>query len=1243
MSSEELDIIFKNTDIFSLKKGEAIFKNSHIICNHLNENRFICFVPSSQNKRKSYTINIEFINNELKCKCTCPAFDNKVKYCKHIVAVGFRIKSNPKYTFNSASNLFTQEEIAPKNDVTIKVSNNNIKQQLPKKLNEIKPRFWENYINETVTKKDIQQNTWNNSYRIHLLNFDTLTIYFNSENKREYIHTNIKNYREHNLNFDCNCTTFKNENNCKHIVSCIKLLGNDISSMLEMLINMPDFINKTAIKYGVTTNDVLNNFTIINNYGSTYNIKPKEEGLLPVNLINTLKPSKPLHLFEKRIFAQNESEATLRFLWVLNDYNFPYFSISPILSFYNKNGTISKKIKHLNDDQFNFDDFKRFKLSADDVDIISLVNNNQPGTINNEDYFEIYRQKLNNILPKLKTFSNYYLENYNYNFEENNKLIITSEFVELVLDVKIENKDYFTISPIYVLNGEVLNNYMNKTFIIIHKNQVYLLKPLVAHYNKIFDKNPILKWHINNWENVKQQFLIPASEYVTLQIDESLNYEKPTLIIEDKIISKVYLNESNDHLIITPTFCYLHDTIEKEIDYNLGTNLQVTYNNELSEFKRNNDFETDHYNYIKQLHPSFENQNDTFFIVPNNDVLKNNWLLNFYETLKNNDIEILGSKKLSKFNYNTSKPQINFKAGSGTDWFDIKVEVKFGNQFLNINDLKTSILNKQQYVKLDDGSIGILPEEWLKKYEGLFKAGKLNKKGNIEINAFQSSVIDDLTNEIDNNKNIIKFQEKIKALKLSKEFSNENAPANFKANLRDYQLHGYNWLNSLQSIGWGGCLADDMGLGKTIQMLAFIQNQVNKNKTFAALVIVPTSLIFNWENEIKKFAPKLTIHSYVGSNRNDTQIDFIKNNITLTTYGLARIDIEKLKAVTFNVVILDESQAIKNNQSQIAKAVKLLDAKNKFVMTGTPIENSTMDLYSQLDFVNPTMLGSEEQFKQNFANAIDKNKDEEAATYLKKIIQPFLLNRKKQQVAKDLPEKTETILYCEMAQDQRRVYEHYKEKIKADLIEKIDSVGLAKSGMYVLQGLLKLRQICNDAKLISDADYSKISSVKTTILFENIEELIAENHKVLVFSFFSSMLDLLEVSFNKRKIKTVKITGEVTNRQSLVNQFQTDTDTKVFLISLKAGGFGLNLTEADYVFMFDPWWNPAVEQQAIDRTHRIGQTKNVFAYKLICKDTIEEKILALQLKKKAVSDDIINVDNAILKQLKKEDIINLFS
>jgi len=434
-----------------------------------------------------------------------------------------------------------------------------------------------------------------------------------------------------------------------------------------------------------------------------------------------------------------------------------------------------------------------------------------------------------------------------------------------------------------------------------------------------------------------------------------------------------------------------------------------------------------------------------------------------------------------------------------------------------------------------------------------------------------------------------------------------------------------------------------MGLGKTLQTISFLQFLKEKYPGSTQLVVCPTSLIFNWENEIKKFSPQLKFHTYYGLQREFNETHFAEYDVILTSYGVVRNDQENLTGYLFQYVILDESQAIKNPDAQVTKAVNKLNSVNRIILSGTPVQNNTSDLFAQFNFLNPGLLGNREFFNREFATPIDKYGSKEKTQYLKRLIHPFTLRRTKEQVAKDLPDKTVTVLWCTMEPEQRRLYNEYRDNYRGKLLKRIDEEGIGKSGIYVLEGLLRLRQLCDHPALLKDQTHNVTSSVKIEELIREVQENTGIN-KLLVFSQFTEMLHIIRDEFNEVGIKHCYLDGSTSleKRREQVTTFQEDDSIKAFLISLKAGGVGLNLTVADYVYLVDPWWNPAAEQQAIDRAHRIGQTRKVFAYKMICKDTVEEKILQLQERKQMLADDLIQEDAGFVKNLSRSDIEFLF-
>ncbi len=809
--------------------------------------------------------------------------------------------------------------------------------------------------------------------------------------------------------------------------------------------------------------------------------------------------------------------------------------------------------------------------------------------------------------------------------KEENDFIILEAFAE------IENRK-IAFEDLIPSGFEWFIEYLNIFYKWASYKDVQMMHEMTASGGKF-------KVRKSNFDEFFSEFVLPLSDNFSLDIKLDLKIENKSF---ESFEHSLYIKEEEESLLFIPTFQYESEGEKYEFEYD-GRYSKIIYDNDtLKIYERNIPAERDVYEYIQSQHPAFEYQgNQEFFSLGFEEVLENGWLFGFYENLREKEIKVYGHKELKKFKFNPNKAKFEIKASSGIDWFDMQIGLSFGDQVVSMKDIKTAVVKKQNYVLLGDGTMGLLPEEWLGQYANLFKLGKI-KGESVQLSKFHFSLIDELSVEIDNEEIRREIEEKKHKLLNFKNIEKVEPPKHLKAILRDYQLEGYNWLNFLDDYGWGGCLADDMGLGKTIQILAFLQNQKNKQKNLVNLVVVPTSLIFNWQAEVEKFCPKLKILVNHGQSRIKDDSDFINYDIVLTTYGTLRSDILIFKEYLFHYIILDESQAIKNGGSQVSKAVKLLKAKNRLVMTGTPVENNTFDLYSQFEFINPGLLGSEEFFKNEFANAIDKNQDKEASSMLRKMIYPFMLKRTKEEVAKDLPDKTETTLFCEMGPKQRKVYDAFRDKYRNQLISKFNTDGKEKSGMLILEALMKLRQICDSPALLSDEGEFTQDSIKLDEITREIEEN-ASNHKILIFSQFLKMLDLIRNYLDKQGISYEYLDGSTTDRAARVNRFQSDKKCRVFLISLKAGGVGLNLTEADYVYLVDPWWNPAVEAQAIDRTHRIGQKNKVFAYKMICKDTIEEKILKLQEKKKEIASDLVGAETGFIKKLTKDDVLELFS
>ena len=578
---------------------------------------------------------------------------------------------------------------------------------------------------------------------------------------------------------------------------------------------------------------------------------------------------------------------------------------------------------------------------------------------------------------------------------------------------------------------------------------------------------------------------------------------------------------------------------------------------------------------------------------------------------------------------------------TGVDWFELHGKVEYGESAAHLPELLEALRRGENMVRLDDGTYGVLPEEWLRRI-GLLAGMGTPESGHIRFCRSQAGLLDALLATQPEARCDETFARVRDELRLFEGVGPAAQPAGFVGRLRDYQREGLGWIQFLRRFSFGGCLADDMGVGKTAQVLALLETRRDSRAANEpgrpSLVVVPRSLVFNWKEEAARFTPQLRVLDYTGVARNGA--DFAAYDVILTTYGTLRRDVLRLKEVEFDYVVLDEAQAVKNASTEAAKAVRLLRGGYRLALSGTPVENHLGELWSLFEFLNPGMLGAASVFK--LASGAARNPDEETRRLLAQALRPFILRRTKEQVARELPPKTEQTLYCEMESVQRKLYDELRQHYRNALLTRIEVQGLAKSKIQVLEALLRLRQAACHPGLI-DPKRSGENSAKLETLLEQLSEVLDEGHKALVFSQFTSLLRIVRSRLDGRRIAYEYLDGATRDRQARVERFQNDADCQLFLVSLRAGGLGLNLTAAEYVFLLDPWWNPAVEAQAVDRAHRIGQTRQVFAYRLIARDTVEEKVLELQKTKRDLANAIISSDNSLIRDLRREDLELLLS
>ena len=597
---------------------------------------------------------------------------------------------------------------------------------------------------------------------------------------------------------------------------------------------------------------------------------------------------------------------------------------------------------------------------------------------------------------------------------------------------------------------------------------------------------------------------------------------------------------------------------------------------------------------------------------------------------------VMGAEKLKAYKVKYLKPLLDVTLSHGIDFLEGEATLDFEGERLTLNDVLKQY-RKNSYITLGDGTRALVNSDYMIKLSRIFK----QQKSGVKVSFFDLPIVDELINE----------KVSKQALSHSRDifmgFNNleraEIPLPDLQATLRSYQEDGVKWLHYLHTHGLGGCLADDMGLGKTVQTIALLtsiypskvttKDKKGEEGTPPSLIVMPKTLLFNWESELKKFAPYLSFCFYYGQDRDIEAA--MTHQVILTTYAVVRNDIETLQEKRFHLIVLDESQNIKNILSKTSKASVLLDGSQRLALSGTPIENNLSELYALFRFLNPAMFGSFNDFNRNYLAPIQKEGDKNVTRELRRKIYPFILRRLKSDVLKDLPERMEQTLYVEMSEEQKKLYHQRREMYRHAIKEEIEKKGMKNARFFILQALGELRQIASIPEMKSD---DTIVSPKREILMEHIEDVVAGDHKVLVFANFLHSLECISQDLTSAGIDHLVMTGATRDRSHVVNRFQNDDSCKALLMTLKTGGLGLNLTAADYVFLFDPWWNVSAENQAIDRAHRMGQTNTVFSYRLITRESIEEKIMKLQEVKRELFDSLISSDSASIKQLSEEDV-----
>ena len=1241
-----LKTFIKNAGTVIEKRGKAIVKNGEALNVNISSESITALIESSTTADE-YEVEVTYYErtNILKGNCTCLYVEKYGDTCKHQVALAVQwLLQLPKVSKNTKAPLLPK---AVKNNDTVNIV---LTIALIDYLS-ISKHIQQHVHANPIYKKSNPNISLSNNEKKWTANFP-----INIETSIEWIKNNT-------LQISCNCGNLFNNYLCVHAAVIFKAIVTKKGKSFFLQFN--DYTtekNKLLKPFGITidmpeADDFV--FEIDNNTNLKINKQPKWLKMAGWEKIKqTLEPKKYLPTEIKTTANGVEYTESCLVILLSNRYTVGFeFTTALFVNI----GNEIKKIKQLSTQNIHnlhgLINFTNKELDA--VVPFTEKEINELLQKHSDWQFNFYRTTVNELTEKQQKalvnhfyyylpqvwqmlqqneFCFYLLHDATFRKENLYPALIKSTIPSFSFEVKEENNFIKIQCTAFIENSAVFLQAGMVNGILLKIEHAFYIIPQKDFYTLQLFADGFVAVPLHQKTEFIQNLLAPLSQNYLVS-NSSIKVEKEENIVPQ---GQVYLSElNNTFLLIKCKWQYNGQLAENEDE---GSYIIAETNDGIKKIKRNNTAEKELFETIRSLHPKFAFQHNGYFYLPYNEVMKGGWFLHFHKQLTQNNFSIWGMNELKRFKYNPNTPKVNVSAKSSIDWFDLEIEITYGDVIVPLAELKKALKNKQEYILLADGSLGLLPKEWISKYSTILQAGKINNDKSVSISKFQFTLIDNLYAELDGSDILKQLEEKKQKLASIDYNQTFTVSQKIKATLRHYQHTGFQWLCLLHQMGWGGCLADDMGLGKTVQTIAFLDYIINLQPKQTHLIVCPPSLIYNWETELKKFAPHISYCIHYGNARLLNEKLVKDNRIIITSYGHVRSDIEELTKFTFGYVVLDESHTIKNPTAQITKSVQLLKANNRLVLSGTPMQNNTQDLYAQFNFLNPGMLGNQEFFKTEFGVPIDKNNDAMASAQLKKMLYPFMLRRTKEQVAKDLPDKTESILWCKMEKEQEKIYNSFKEHYRLMLMGKIEEQGLAKSSFYVLEGLTKLRQICDSPGILNEEEKFPDVSAKADLLMQEIEENTG-HHKTLVFSQFTTMLRLIDKKMQAHNIATLYLDGKTPakKRKEMVDSFQNDANSpRVFLISLKAGGVGLNLTAADYVYLIDPWWNPAVEQQAIDRTHRIGQTNKVFAYKMICKDSIEEKILLLQQKKKSLAANLIGEETGFIKKLNKEDIAYLF-
>ncbi len=1028
------------------------------------------------------------------------------------------------------------------------------------------------------------------------------------------------------VKYKCDCPTFlRNRAPCKHIIATFF----DIYINPE---NYQEFSNSSQIKpiddtiinkkvYRGIVNENKRTSGLISYY-ENIEAENEESKKLGVNLIPSL-----------RIAGFNDSDLEVSFkigidrLYILRDiYEFfetmsdeEILKLGKKLEFKNVLENFSDNSKPLAKFIFNYASsyFKLNKIANSRIDINRIfksIINLEYSTF--DDFFYIMKGKKVHI-------ENYDVDEIEF-IEENPPLefnVVENENVGLnILDVSGKYMLYNGQDAIYILYKDKLYKCSNE-----FKNNVY---PLLKEF--IQRKNNCIKIQKEEATNFCEYLIPVVKESCKVNVDEEILKTHKA----DKLGTKVYLDiDDNSNIVAQVIFCY------NDYEFNpFDKNIKVKCN-------RNNNEET-------KAMKLFQKYEFVIDIKDNNLYLTNEDKIYRFLTEGINEFmekfEVLVTDKL-KNKQIVGHKILNIGVRIKNDLIEVNLD-DLGISESELKDIFKRYKLKKKYYRLKNGTYlnleGTSIDTLVSLNQNLGISEKELSNGNIKLQKHRAFYLENLLKQKEdiNFEEDNKFSEIVNGIKNIEEKKYE-IPKTMVGILRPYQRIGFNWLKNLENYGFGGILADDMGLGKTIQIITLLLDEKLKNTNSTSIVVCPSSLYINWQKEINRFAPEIKI--LVVSGIADVRKELIKNinkyDVILTSYDLLKRDIEYYKDINFKYAIADEAQYIKNNNTKNSKALKKINAKTRFALTGTPIENSLSELWSIFDFIMPGYLFSYNKFKEQYEQLIIKEGNKEVLDRLQKIVAPFVLRRIKKDVLKELPDKTETVMYSDMEDKQREIYNAFLAKSKLEMEEEFENVGFEKSKMKILSLITRLRQICCHPSLFMQGYES--GSAKLEQCMQIIEDATSAGHKILLFSGFTSMFDIITPELEKRNINYLMLTGktQVDTRIEMVEKFNKDENIKVFLISLKAGGTGLNLTGADMVIHYDPWWNLSAQNQATDRAYRIGQRNNVQVFKLITQNSIEEKILNLQNIKMELTDSVISAKETFISRMSKEEILDLFN